>query len=140
MTTIVIQPTREKKGYRLRCRFKTDAYPMPSRLDREKVTIAEKFVQDMHKQGWEHDVRHPFKMIGPFPMVTPVTIRPRRLPAAREMYEAVRNGARFLDSGEDTVRIAPRLLSSEYWEYELGGVFVRSQILTERPDAHEEIL
>ena len=140
MTTIFIPKTRDKKGYRLRCRFKTDPYPTPGRLDREKVQIAEQFVRDMHKQGWEHDLRYPFKMTGPFPVVSPVTIRPRRVPTAREMYQHVGQGARFLDMGEDTVSLVPSLVASEGWEYEIAGIFVRTQILTEYPDAHEEEL
>jgi hypothetical protein len=138
MTTIIIPPTREKKGYRLKCRFKTDPYPSMSRLDREKVTIAERFVRDMHNQGWEHDGRWPFKMTGPFPMVTPVTVRPRRAPTAQEMLPYVLNGARFLDKGENSASIVPILSLSEYWEYEIAGVFVRTQIITEYPDPHEE--
>lgn len=138
MTTIIIPRTRDKKGYRLRCRFKTDAYPSQARLDREKVTIAEKFVADMHKQGWEHDGRYPFKMAGPYPVLTITTVRPRRSPTAKEMMPYVMNGARFLDNGENTALEVPKLAMSEYWEYEIAGVFVRTEIITECADRHEE--
>lgn len=107
-------------------------------MDREKVIIAEKFVVQMHQQGWEYDGRHPFKMTGPFPMVPVVTIRPHRAPTAKEMLSYVKNGARFLDNGENTASIVPPLALSEWWEYEIAGVFVRRQIMTEYPDPHEE--
>lgn len=136
----IIRPSRDCKGYRLKCRFKIEPHPSQSRLNREKVIIAARFVADMHKQGWEHDLRHPFNMTGPYPMVTPVTIRPRRPPTAREMLPYVQSGARFLDEGENTARPMPVLALSEWWEYEIAGVFVREQLMTEYPDKHEEEL
>ena len=140
MTTIILPPpTRDKRGYRLRCRFKSDPYPMESRLDREKVVIAEKFVADMHKQGWEHDGRYGFKLTGPFPMIpAPITIRPRRMRTAREMLSGVMQGQRFRDEGENYAQPMPKLVFSEYWEYEISAIFVREEILTEYPDPHEE--
>lgn len=138
MTEVVLPKTYDKKGYRLKCRFKTDPWPTVARLDHEKVVIAERFVRDMHKQGWEHDGRFPFKMTGPFPMVEPITIRPRKMPTAREMLPYVANGARFLDDRDGIARPALTLSTSEHWEYEIAGVFVRTQILTERPDPGEE--
>lgn len=139
MTTFLLRPTLDRKAYHLRARFKIEPFPSPYRLDREKVKVAEQFVRDMHKQGWEQVESFGFKMTGPFPMVTPVTIRPRRMPTAREMLPGVREGYRFLDDGETPgVLIVPALAASEWWEYELAGVFAREQIMTERPDAHEE--
>lgn len=138
MTTIVIPRTLDKKGYRLKCRFKTDPYPTVSRLDREKVVIAERFVRDMHKQGWEHDNRFPFKIKGPFPMVEMSMIRPRKMPTAKDMLPYVANGARFLDDRDGGAKAALTLGTSEYWEFEIAGVFVRAQILTEMPSPGEE--
>ena len=118
-----------------------DPHPMVSRLDREKVIIAERFVRDMHKQGWEHDGRVPFVMKGPFPQVEITTIHPQRLPTAREMAPYVAQGDRFRDPfvGYDYgAKPALTLAASEYWEYEIAGVFVRTQILTELPDKTEQ--
>lgn len=134
----LIKPTQDQKPYRLRCRFKTDPYPTKDRLDREKVKIAETFVVDMHKQGWEHDGRFDFEMTGPFPMITPVTIRPCKMPAAREMLPYILSGATFRDSGENSAVMMPTLALSEGWEYEIAGIFVRPQIMTEYADRHEE--
>ena len=140
MTTLIVRPTLDRKAYRLRCRFKIEPYPPPFRLDREKVKVAEQFVRDMHKQGWEHVESHGFKMTGPFPMVVPVTIRHRRTLTAREMLPRVARGERFLDDGDTGVSFVSSLGVSEYWEYEIAAVFSREQILTERADAHEEEL
>lgn len=134
----IIRPSRDNKGYRLRCRFKIEPLPTRERLDREKVKVAEMFVVDMHKQGWEHDGREGFKMTGPFPMVPVMTIRPHRVPTAEQMLPYVMNGARFLDTGENTASVVPPLALSEWWEYEIAGVFVRPQIMTEYADKHEE--
>lgn len=135
---ILLRPSLDKRGYRLRCRFKIEPYPTKARLDRERVTVAEQFVSDMHKQGWEHDARHAFKMTGPFPMVPLTTIHPRSVPTAKEMVPYVKNGARFLDQGKSTATTIPPLDLSEWWEYEIAGVFVRTQIMTEYADRHEE--
>ena len=140
MTTLIVRPTLDRKAYRLRCRFKIEPYPPPFRLDREKVKVAEQFVRDMHKQGWEYVERYGFKMTGPYPMVVPVTIRPRRMPTAREMLPRVARGERFLDNGDTGVSLVPSLGVSEWWEYSIIGVFSREQIMVERPDAHEEEL
>lgn len=140
MTTVIFPKTRETKAYRLRCRFKTDPYPSRGELDRQKVIIAEKFISDMHKQGWGHDARYEFKMTGPFPMVEPMAIHVPRMLTAREMAPLVAMGARCRDTGRDVAKQMPSLMRSESWEYEIAGVFTREQILTERPDAHEEEL
>lgn len=140
MTTLLLRPTRDRKAYRLRCRFKIEPFPPPYRLDREKVKVAEQFVREMHKQGWEYVESFGFKMAGPFPMVVPTTIRPNRMPTAREMLPWVARGERFLDDGETGVSTVPALRESEWWEYELAGVFVRDQIMTEVADRHEEEL
>ena len=134
---VVIKPSLDKKPYRLRCRFKSDPYPLQSRLDREKVTIAERFVRDMKAQGWVYDDRFGFRMTGPYPVTVPVTIHVPRMPSARGMLPYVAQGARFLDQGGTVAGIMPKLATSEYWEYELSAVFVRA-VLVEQPDLHEE--
>lgn len=140
MVTLIIPRTRDNKSYRLKCRFRIEPHPGRARLDREKVRIAEWFIRDMHKEGWEHDGRYGFTMKGPFPMVTPVTLHPKRMPTAREMAPSVARGARFLDNAEPGVMKVPSLALSEHWEYEIAGIFVRPQIMVEYPDPHEEEL
>ena len=135
---LIIRKTRENRPYRLKCRLKIEPHPRRDRLDREKVRIAEWFVVDMHKQRWEHDGRYGFTMKGPFPRAEVVTLHPKRLLTAQEMAPQVARGARFLDSAESGVMDVPPLALSEYWEYEIAGVFVRPQIMTEYPDLHEE--
>lgn len=141
MTTLLLRPTLDRKAYRLRCRFKIEPYPPPYRLDREKVKVAEQFVRDMHKQGWENVGSYGFEMRGPFPMVTPTALSIRRMPTAREMLPRVARGERFLDDGlTPGVMTMPILAESDWWEFEIAGTFAREQIMTERPDAHEEEL
>ena len=135
---LIIRKTRENRPYRLKCRLKIEPHPRRDRLDREKVRIAEWFVVDMHKEGWEWDSRYSFTMKGPFPMVTVTTLHPVRTPTAREMLPMVARGARFLEAPTSGVMNVPPLALSEYWEYEISGVFVRPQIMTEYPDPHEE--
>lgn len=139
MTTLLLRPTLDRRAYRLRCRFKIEPRPSQDRLDREKVRVAERFVADMHKQGWENIGSHGFKMQGPFPMIVPTAISIRRTPTAREMLPRVARGERFLDDGATPgVSIMPALAEAEWWEYEIAGVFAREQIMTERADPHEE--
>lgn len=135
---LLLRPTRDKKAYRLRCRFKIEPHPQQSRLDLEKVRIAAQFVRDLHAQGWDHLPGYGFRMRGPFPMVTPTTIHVPRLPSARQMLSQVRQGARFLDPGSDGVSIVPALDATEWWEYEIGGVFTREEIVVEYANPHEE--
>lgn len=137
MPQFLIKPSLDRKGYRLKCRFKIEPYTLSARIDLEKVRVAERFVEDMHKQGWEYENKG-FTLSGPFPFVAPMTLRIPKTPTAREMASGVANGARFLDDGGTTAPMMPKLEMSEYWEYELAGVFSRPELLTEIPDPHEE--
>lgn len=134
----IIKPTRDKKPYRLRCRFKIEPHPSMERVDREKVRVAEMFVADMHKQGWEYDTRSGFKMEGPFPFVPPITIHMPRVLTAKDMLSGVANGNRFLEDSGTPASMMPTLGASEWWEYELAGVFIRTEIMVEYADLHEE--
>ena len=138
MIQIIAKPSLNKKPYRLKCRFKIEAYPHPSRLGLAKVRMAERFVEDMHKQGWEYVERFGFKMTGPFPTVEPVMVhRPRTL-SAGEMLAGVLAGKPFRDDGMDYAKPVLGLNMLEHWEYSLSAVFAHSQLLTEYPDPHEE--
>ena len=140
MTTLLMRPTRDRKAYRLKCRFKIEPRPSQSRLEVEKVRIAERFVRDMRKYNppWINLPDHGFKMRGPFPMIVPMDIRVPRKPTASQMFAQVRDGARFLDNGRDYAKAMPKLEMSEYWEFEISAVFVREEVLVEQPDKHEE--
>jgi len=133
----IIKPGRDKKPYRLRCRFKIEPYPRRERLDREKVTVAERFVEDMRKQGWVYN-HSGFKMTGPYPAIDPITIHVPKTLSAREMLAGVSQGQRFLAPEGTVARLMPTLTESEVWEYEVAAVFIRDAIMTELPDLHEE--
>ena len=135
---LLLRSERDHKAYRLKCRFKIEPHPSQFRLDIEKVWIAERFVRDMRAQGWDNLPGHGFKMRGPFPQIIPTTLHRVRRLTAREMLPHVRQGARFLAGGHDGVSIVPRLSASEWWEYEISGVFSRKAIVMEYPYPHEE--
>ncbi len=140
MTTlqIIAKPSLDRKAYRLKCRFKVEPYPKRERLKREKVRVAEMFVADMDKQGWKYIPQHGFTMKGPFSFVAPTTLHTPRALSAREMLPMVMNGGRFRDNGGSVAKPVLALSMTEYWEFELTGVFSRPQIMTEYPDLNEE--
>ncbi|MDP2662630.1 MAG: hypothetical protein Q8R28_18080 [Dehalococcoidia bacterium] len=151
MPHLILKQVRDRKAYRLRCRFQVDPAPSPTRdfmghgrwmrrLEREKVRIAEVFVRDMKAQGWENLSSHGFTMRGPFPMVAPVSIVVQRTPSAREMLSGVQQGQRFRDAGGTMAQDVQGLGMSEWWEFELAGTFVREAILVEVADRHEEMV
>ena len=135
MTQIFIRPGREKKPYRLKCRFKVDPGTIPQ--DTEKVRIAERFVEDMRKQNWIHQDGSEWSMTGPYPEISPVTIHAPRQLTAKQMLNEVSQGNRFLAPEGTVASLMPTLAESASWEYELKGVFIRDEILTEYPDPHE---
>ena len=135
--SLIIRPGRDYKPYRLKCRFKVDPWPRRSQLERAKVQIAEQFVEDMRKQGWVYN-NSGFQMTGPFPAIMPITIRAPRVPSAKEMLSQVAMGARFLDDGGTEAGLMPTLDQSAWWEFEIAGVFIRPELMTEWPDLHEE--
>ena len=135
---ITIKPGRDKKAYRLRCRFKTDPYIPTALLDREKVRVGEMFVEDMRKQGWVYDTRYGFKLTGPYPTITPITVHVPRQPTAREMLSGVSQGDRFLDPGGNLAITMPQVASRESWDYEIASIFIRDELMVEVPDLHEE--
>ena len=77
-------------------------------------------------------------MTGPYPVITPITIHAPRRPTAKDMMYGVSQGDRFPDQEGTLAGLMPTLAESEAWDYELKGVFIREEILTEYPDPHEE--
>lgn len=138
MVQTVIRPSLDRKPYRLKARFKIEPSPRLGRLEREKVRVAEMFVNDMSKQGWAYVPHYGFTMKGPFAYVAPITLHTPRPLSARDMMFGVRDGRRFRDDGGSMASVMPSLIGTEWWEYELSGVFSRPQIMTEMPDLNEE--
>ena len=141
------RPDRGKGAYRLKCRFVIDASPTSmwgraiwaTELNRMKIEVAERFVEDMAKQGFEYLDKYGIQMFGPFP-TTPEPIglkRPRRLTAA-EMLPGVMAGNRFRANGESMATLVLPLAENETWEYELRAVFVHPTLVIEYPYPHEE--
>jgi hypothetical protein len=141
---VLLRQKRDKKAYRLRCRFKIDSLPRPEWLEKAKFAAAERFVEDMRKQGWEYVGKFGFKMTGPFP-ATETVILPKRgeqarwhLPSA-DLLPAIEAGYRIGQTpASDYTQEVPLLGETGCWEYELAGVFAHEQILTEYADPHEE--
>jgi hypothetical protein len=143
---ILIREARDRRAYRLRCRFVLPANPRPEWVEKEKYRIAERFIADMRKQGWEHLPRHGFQLSGPFPP-TPEPGLPRSGGSqwhapSRDLLSAVADGrpprARRGEGLMDGIHAVPVMGETDGWEYELAGVFTHPEILTEVPDRHEE--
>ena len=135
---LMLRTSRDRKAYRLKCRFKTDPFPNQSWLEIQKVRMAERFVKDMHAQGWENLPGYGFKMRGPFPKVEPADIKRPSVLTAKQMLPRIMRGERFLDKGRDYAKAVPRLGAAAYWEFEIIGTFSREEVLVEYPDPHEE--
>ena len=141
MTTLLIRPDLGRKAYRLRCRFRTEAFPRDAWLDKAKYAAAEAFVRDMAKQGYEYQDAHGFKLAGPFSCLHIATLPKHSWQfSAAEMLQRLRAGQPVSDrhEGKDYARTAPALTATDQWEYELAGVFIHKTILCEMPDQHEE--
>jgi len=141
---VLVRPDRGKKAYRLRCRFRVDAFPNPEFLERAKFRAAETFVEDMRKQGWEYLNSHGFKMTGPFPTVEVVplpsrSLQPRWHQPSQEVLQRITAGQVVRTNGNSYASDVPDLGACEKWEYELAGVFAHGTILTEMPDDKEAL-
>lgn len=124
-----------KKAYRLRCRFRVGALPGPRILEKAKYAAAERFVHDMHTQGWEYVDRFGFRMAGPYPAVDAITVHQVRQPTTRQMLAGgLMQGNRFRPNGGTVAPTVLPLAENEKWEYELAGVFVHNAIVAEVPD------
>jgi len=143
----LIRPGRDRKPYRLKCRFVTPAFPNPDFVQKARVKMAERFIEDMYKQGWVNVERFGFRMTGPYPATQTVvlpkpTTDPFHIPS-RDLLPALQNGYvprvdRSAVDGGSALEVPP-ITESENWEFELSGVFHREEILTEHADPHEEV-
>ena len=137
---LLLRPDLGKRPYRLHCRLRIEPFPTKDRLEREKVKVAEWFVADMAKEGWEYVSKFGFTLNPkPYMAVTPRSLSPvpRRL-TAKEMLPAVMQGARFLGGPSDGVQIVEPLDATEWWEFDISAVFLRNTIVFEIPEQHEE--
>lgn len=135
---LLLRAERDHKPYRLWCEVRTDPNPSPDRLKRMMAPVLDQFVADMEKQGWRYVNTSVPQLKGPFPVIEPMTIRPAHVPTAREMLPGVLQGAPYRAGAETLAQAIPTLAFEERWVYRVGLAFHRPQILTERPDAHEE--
>mgnify|MGYP001616947722 FL=1 len=100
---------------------------------------AEQFVKDMAKRGWEYVDEHGFRMTGPYPSIEVMSLPkpPARL-RNKEALARVIQGDRLRDPGGVITMSVPLLTATEYWEYELAGVFVHKTLVMDLPYPHEE--
>ncbi len=134
---IIIKPSQDRKPHYLAARFTTHPAPSRALIEVEKVRLAERFVEDMRKQGWDY-AGQGFTLTGPFPHIEPITIHMPKALTARQMAPMVANGARFQDDGGTVAPMMPTLAESEGWDFKIAAVFSRSDLFTETPDLHEE--
>ena len=135
---LLLRPDLGKRAYRLRCRFAIDAFPREWFLEKAKYAAAQRFVEDMAKQGWEHIQKFGFQMKGPFSALT-VPFLPKRALQEKWHFNARYPMPRRISSegAPAYVGTVPLLGESEKWEYELAGVFIHKTILTELGPAHK---
>ena len=131
-----------KKPYRLHCLVRVHERPSRDALTRAANQAAEVFIRDMAVQGWQHQPQYGFKLAFkgasvPYRDIDIGNKRPKRPPSAKEMLPGVAQGARFRSEDTPLAMAYPTLEESEYWDYDLSGVFLHTTILVEYPDAHE---
>jgi len=122
-----------------------DAYPLPDWVTKTKFKVAELFVADMAKQGFEYDPNKlpphvkGFKLTGPYPATPDITsIKVPKRYTGKQALLRVAAGDRLHDEGQDYATTLSSIDMSEQWEYEISAVFIHKTILTETPDSHEE--
>lgn len=143
MITLLVRPDMERKAYRLRCRFKVNAFPSEDLLTKSKYKVAEMFVEALAKQGWEYLDKHGFKMTGPFAPLEIVNLPKRHQQAqwhmkSSELIRHLNQGEKVRAKAETYTSNVPPLAECEEWEFELAGVFVHKTLLAETPDPWEE--
>ena len=56
---VLLRPDLGKRGYRMKCRFRIEAYPVPDRLKKATAEAAVLFIKDMRLREWEYTDRIP---------------------------------------------------------------------------------
>ena len=130
--TTFVRAAPEWRPMRLHCRFVTNASPRPEEIEAERLKATDRFVDDMARQGWRL-VGAPALVGGPFP-ATPRAAAVPKAPPRRTRRLGPRD-TRPDPYPEGVVKELPTLLTTDAWEYELAGVFVRplmpSEVLVE---------
>ena len=144
MVQLLVRPDLGRKAYRLKCRFTVNAFPDPELLAKEKFRVAEMFVTDMAKQGFDYLDKHGFRMSGPYPQIRTITLPKRHLQKqwhtpSRELLPGLSQG-RIPHKVDDPgyVTTLGQMHETDAWDFELSGVFVHKTILVETADGHEE--
>lgn len=139
MPELLLKPDLGKKGYRLRCLFTTGPNPSKDYWDKARVTAAERFIQDMKRQGWEFVSRYGFQVTGPkaYIEVGEAPPAPKRFSAKEMLHQAMR-GEPIRDTYRSPIQSVPALTLADVWEWELAGVFQRDTLLMEYPSPTEE--
>lgn len=136
LNLIPTQP--DYRPYKLRCRFTigaspchrwvSDLAPLCGHLERAGYDAGRRFLEDMERQGWRPVDGNLQLTGGPFPatVITSVPKAPVRSRAIRGPHP--RFGAEVGYSGPD---LTPTTLeTTDAWEYELTGWFVRKMLPT----------
>ena len=136
MPTVIMRRDHGYKPYRLHCRFTVEAYPSQGWLESAKHQAAERFIEDMGKQGWDYIDKHGIAMTGPYSasVITGLPSAAQREKDrinAREAVFAVAAGARLLPSKREMVASLPPIAMSPEWEFDLSAVFLRKTIVME---------
>ena len=123
--TAIVRPSLERRRAILRCRFLIGAHHRPEHLERAVYEASQRFVDDMAKQGWEWLGRMALAD-GPFP-ATPIPTSIPKAPAKRKrrLGEPSSRDETVAATAAASVAALPTLLTTDTWEYELAGAFVR---------------
>lgn len=109
MVTGFVRTAPEWRPQILRCRFTIEANPTPARLEAARNEAAERFTEDMRKQGWQ--------LAGDFIGSSAPVPSPPKL--------------------DGKVHIITPLSETDTWEYEIAARFIRRllpmEILATRP-------
>jgi len=134
MPTVIMRRDHGYRPYRLRCRFAVEAYPTQGWLETARHEAAERFIEDMDKQGWDYMDQHGVQMSGPYSpaIITGVpSFADRERIKAKDAAYAVAQGARLLPQKTQMVASVTPVAFCDKWEFELSAVFLRKTVVME---------
>ena len=118
----IVRPSPEYRRAILRSRFLIGAHHRPEHLDSAMREAGDRFVADMARQGWEFLGRMALAG-GPYvPTPIPTSIPKAPPKAARRLGEHPTKPDTY---PSNVVTDMPTLLTTDTWEYEIAGAFVR---------------
>lgn len=134
--TIIVPKEAGLKPYRLHARFSIKSYPPPAALDEAVKTCAEKFIEDMAKQGWEYLDQHGV-FLDPEPKPHfDIYDAPKRSQQeewhvnARQVQDP-RSVQRLKTVGTPGVLSLPSVAHSDVWDFDISAVFLHKALITE---------